>query len=696
MDPDSDVEPWSGDDSFDSGDGSDEESLPDLVSIPGSPDDIGVTHGDERDQHDVGDGAASAASGEIESDEDLSCKSHVLATENLSAHDDGSEGIWKKEDNTPLLPQFTGTPGMQVEMPDDATPYEYVRLYFTDAMWSLLVDETNRFARRYIDANLETLAPRALARSWKPVTMSEMKIFLALYLTTGILWKPALDQYWSKDALISTPSFSAAMKRDRFMSILMFLHFSDNAAPDEADKLRKIRRLLDLFIDRFQAVYTPRKTICIDEELVAWKGRLSFRQFIPSKRARFGIKIFALCEDSGYMYNFIVYVGKDNVNLSPDMVKQLGASGAVVAKLMIPLENQGHHLYVDNWYSSLPLAKYLSQHQTGVCGTIRKNRVGLPKRLTGYKQLKKSEYTYRSSQGALVVKLQDTKEVMFLSTLHRANAVPTGKRDREGKAVKKLQVVHDYNRYMGGVDRNDAMLSNYTAARKSTKWYKKLGTHILEEGLLNAFILYQKAGGKRKHYDFIRIAMSELLAEGVKGRHLDAAAPTAAAPTAAAAAPAAAAPTAAAAAAAPAAAEAPAAVPTATASGPAPAEPTEPHPAAATAAAVVEPLPAAAEIAEPAQVCPAAPGRHPDVVAAAPTRTQTHHQSPSRLTGRHHPAFVPPTPKKEKPLKRCVVCWARGRRRESRECCMSCPGQPGLCSVPCFGIYHTEYDYGQI
>ncbi|XP_065195826.1 uncharacterized protein LOC135827225 [Sycon ciliatum] len=106
MDPDSDVEPWSGDDSFDSGDGSDEESLPDLVSIPGSPDDIGVTHGDERDQHDVGDGAASAASGEIESDEDLSCKSHVLATENLSAHDDGSEGIWKKEDNTPLLPQF--------------------------------------------------------------------------------------------------------------------------------------------------------------------------------------------------------------------------------------------------------------------------------------------------------------------------------------------------------------------------------------------------------------------------------------------------------------------------------------------------------------------------------------------------------------------------------------------------------------
>eukprot|EP00117_Sycon_ciliatum_P009136 scpid41389/ scgid11550/ PiggyBac transposable element-derived protein 4 len=197
----------------------------------------------------------------------------------------------------------------------------------------------------------------------------------------------------------------------------------------------------------------------IDEELVAWKGRFGFRQYIPSKRGCFGIKVYALCEDSGYMHSFLVYVGKDQTMFTADVVKELGVSGAVVAKLMPPLESQGYHLYVDNWYLSMPLANYLVQHQIAVCGTVRKNQVGLPKRLTGYKQLKKGEYTYRSSQGVLVVKLQDTKEVMFMTTLQKVNVTSTGKRDKDGKAAKKLQLVVDYNWHIGGIDHNDAKLS---------------------------------------------------------------------------------------------------------------------------------------------------------------------------------------------------------------------------------------------
>jgi hypothetical protein len=51
-----------------------------------------------------------------------------------------------------------------------------------------------------------------------------------------------------------------------------------------------------------------------DEWLMVWKGSLSWKVYIPSKSARFGIKTFELCEDkSGYIWNFVIYIGQDTV-----------------------------------------------------------------------------------------------------------------------------------------------------------------------------------------------------------------------------------------------------------------------------------------------------------------------------------------------------------------------------------------------
>ena len=49
------------------------------------------------------------------------------------------------------------------------------------------------------------------------------------------------------------------------------------------------------------------------------KGRLGFKQYIPNKRARFGIKMFSLCEVSGYLWNRFVYLGK-NYNPTEDEI----------------------------------------------------------------------------------------------------------------------------------------------------------------------------------------------------------------------------------------------------------------------------------------------------------------------------------------------------------------------------------------
>eukprot|EP00117_Sycon_ciliatum_P045922 scpid101552/ scgid32953/ PiggyBac transposable element-derived protein 4 len=207
-----------------------------------------------------------------------------------------------------------------------------------------------------------------------------MKKFLALYIFSGLVEKSWWRDYWSTDFLVFTPAFPAIMGRDGFLLILQFLHFTDNATADKEDKLYKARPLIDLLLARFQSVYRPSKYINVDEELVKFKGRVRFRQFIPSKRARFGVKIYALCDTDGYFWNSLVYIGK---TAAFPLAAELGAIGALVVHIMQGLLNKGHQLFLDNFYTSLPLSECLLTNGTGgFCGTLRANHIGIPEALT--------------------------------------------------------------------------------------------------------------------------------------------------------------------------------------------------------------------------------------------------------------------------------------------------------------------------
>ena len=51
--------------------------------------------------------------------------------------------------------------------------------------------------------------------------------------------------------------------------------------------------------------------LAVDEVIVKYKGRVIFRQYIPKKHERFRIKIYKLCDETGYTYNMTVYVRRD-------------------------------------------------------------------------------------------------------------------------------------------------------------------------------------------------------------------------------------------------------------------------------------------------------------------------------------------------------------------------------------------------
>lgn len=386
---------------------------------------------------------------------------------------------WTNTPFTPSIHAFDNTnSGARLDSIENKTDaLAYFLLFVNLEVAELIVSETNKYA-----SNIFTTKEL----KWKPVDVSEFYVFLGLMLLTGRHGKNKLRDNWSTDALLHTPIFSQSMPRNRFQAILGMLHFSENADQKEGDSFHKLRAVFYKMTALFQERFYPFQNLAIDESLVLFKGRLRFKQYIKSKRHRFGIKLFLLCDcETGYVLNIMVYLGKAT---EMEQFQDLGLSGSVVATLMKPYLNKGHSLYTDNWYTSPNLSTYLHEQKTNSCGTVRVNRKGMPN-LT--QKLNKGETVSMASNHLLAVKWKDRRDVVMLTNMHEDHMVTLDKVDFKSKEpIKKPAPVVDYNANMGAIDRSDMMLSSTECARKTIKWYKKLFFHMVDLALLNAHALY--------------------------------------------------------------------------------------------------------------------------------------------------------------------------------------------------------------
>ena len=383
---------------------------------------------------------------------------------------------------------FTGSPGIKVDIEDD-NPLEYLRLFLTDEVIDKIVLETNRYEEQQ-SATQQLFSRR---RKWEPVTSEDIWKFLGLLILQGVVGKPLQKWYWTTNKLLATPFFGTVMSEYRFSLIMKYLHFANNEEFDErshpAPKLKKIWDIYQMVLQNFQRTYIPERDISIDESLMAYKGRLSWIQFIASKRARFGIKSFMLCESSsGYIWNSVLYTGK-GTKFSPRF-SDFGMATASVLSLIEPLLNQGYCITTDNFYTSPELYEFLLLNRTDAYGTVRPNRRDMPSGFPN-KKLGKGQVAAWQKGKMLALKWRDKKDVSLLSTVHNTSTAMV--HTKGGKDVLKPQVVLDYNHTMGGVDRADQAMTFYPAMRKQQKkYYKKIFRHLLEQCLWNSFILLKK------------------------------------------------------------------------------------------------------------------------------------------------------------------------------------------------------------
>ncbi|XP_068118319.1 piggyBac transposable element-derived protein 4-like [Hyperolius riggenbachi] len=400
----------------------------------------------------------------------------------------------------PQFPAFIANSGLMVDMTGNMSPVDVFQQFVNDDFLQFIVEQTNLYAAQFIESH-----PRSTyTRKWTPTNLPELKVFLGLTFNMGLTKKSQLAMYWSTNPIHHTPLYSSTMPKLRYQMIMRFLHFNDNSqnkSPDNAgrDRLFKLRPLINHLNSKFSEICVPGREIAIDESLMPFHGRLGFKQFIPSKRARYGVKLYKLCESgSGYTFAFRIYEGRDSLLQPEGCLADMGANGKIVVDLMTPLLNKGYHLFVDNFYTSLPLFKFLFSADTVACGTIRANRKGFPQEVLK-KKLKKGETCSLCSNEVLALKYKDKKDVLMLSTMHTEGTVLVT--SRRSETVKPI-AIDDYNKHMGAVDLSDQMLAPYLVARKTKSWYKKVGIYLLQMAMFNAHVAYRKAGNTGSYLQF--------------------------------------------------------------------------------------------------------------------------------------------------------------------------------------------------
>ncbi|XP_066583388.1 piggyBac transposable element-derived protein 4-like [Prorops nasuta] len=391
-----------------------------------------------------------------ESEPDPSSDEQVIIETNDDDYDTGTYSSDIKYDRFfyPSIKDFTGSFQDHDSVKCCNLPLDYFELFFDHSLFEIIKSQTNL----YQEQNPESY--HLNMKAWGLGT--------------------------SDDPLLSTPIFNTVMCRNRYLQILRFLHFAYN---DELGNhpLKKVKPVIDDLRVKFASTISPGKCLCIDESLVLWKGRLMFKQYLPFRRNRFGIKVFELVDcKSGFLIDFIVYTGS-----TTDFKKcGLGISGDIIAHFLEPYFHKGHVIYIDNWYSSSQLAEFLHDKDTGMCGTLLKNRKSLPKLKA---KLNKGHVEVAHNDAWLILKWSDKKEVYMITTVHKLGFSCTVIKDwKTGENIIKPTCIVEYNQNMGAVDNIDRQLSLTETTRNSMKWYRNFFFHLVDLSLANAHALYNQ------------------------------------------------------------------------------------------------------------------------------------------------------------------------------------------------------------
>ncbi|KAJ8349477.1 hypothetical protein SKAU_G00246070 [Synaphobranchus kaupii] len=283
-----------------------------------------------------------------------------------------------------------------------------------------------------------------------------MEQFIGVCFYMSVPGLPKTRLYWNPKT--REEMVASIMTVNRWENIKRHLHFADNnnQVPG-GDKLFKVRPLLNFLNDSFSSIPMD-EMLCVDEQMVPFKGRSQLKQYIPMKPKHWGYNFFILADQHGIVYNFDVYTG--SIQPHPGF-PDIGASGNIVLQLASAIPtNISHKLFFDNWFCSVDLQVLLEKEKIHSVGTVRQNRLaGCTFMDDGAMKAKgrgthQEKMTTHNGVNLWAVKWFDNRPVTLLSTFVAAH--PT------------------------------------TEVQRSKKWYHRIVFHMLDLTLVEAWLLYRR------------------------------------------------------------------------------------------------------------------------------------------------------------------------------------------------------------
>ncbi|XP_067253523.1 piggyBac transposable element-derived protein 4-like [Chanodichthys erythropterus] len=345
-------------------------------------------------------------------------------------------------------------------------------LFFPDDIKKNLIEMTNLEGKRVFN------------EAWKNLDWIDLQAYFGLLILAGVYRShhEALGSLWN--SVSGRTIFRATMPLKTFKMMLRVFYFYKRGAGSgrqKRDKLAPVRDIWEKWVKRLPLMYNPGPNVTVDECLVPFRGRCPFKQYMPSKPSKYGIKIWAACDSrSSYAWNMQIYTGK-----AADRKPEKNQGMRVVLDMTSGL--QGHTITCDNFFTSYALGEELLRRKMSMIGTVRSNKPELPPALLSKKDRPRLSSMFAFTETHTLVSYcpRKNKNVLLMSTFHRDAAISS-------EDHKKPQIILDYNQTKGGVDLLDKVVATYTCQRMTRHWPMVIFFNMLDVSAYNSFVLWME------------------------------------------------------------------------------------------------------------------------------------------------------------------------------------------------------------
>lgn len=390
---------------------------------------------------------------------------------------------------------LTGPFGVAACAKSAKSKLESFHLFMNEKILNIILTQTNAKIQKSLDKipddyNKEKYPFLKVTNEIEIKALIGLMIYRGMYKLNTIQISKLFSQAYGP------PLFGATISRNRFRFLISHFSFDDEETRDDRwkkDRFAAIREVFEIFNTACMSSLNPADYLSLDETLYSTRTQISFKQYNPSKPAKYGL-LFKSINGARYPYTHVTapYCGKPTDESGEYYVP--GTENIVmslVERLSSKVSLKGRNISFDRLYTSLSLELWLHSRNITSIGTMQINRRGIPSELKDVKSreplsteiywqkdgpLSLSVYTVSTSNGK--------KNVLLLST-HK-QLLGLTKDDKKNKP--SMYKVYDFTK--GGTDIVDQRMGFYTSKAKSRRWTMVAFSYILDMSRVNSSTIF--------------------------------------------------------------------------------------------------------------------------------------------------------------------------------------------------------------